>query len=178
MTERVACLPALAEAFREHGYEGASLAVLSSATGLGRGSLYNFFPGGKEEMIAAVLADIDGWFERTVFLRLEQAGHGAAAIRFMMGDVTTYFQAGGRVCLLGWIGLGSSRDGFADRVKGYFSRWISSLAVCLERGVSRRNGLPCWQKRPCRPFRGQSCCRAPWTTNAFSCGSSKRSRLH
>jgi hypothetical protein len=46
------------------GYrEGASLSLISEATGLGKGCLYHFFPGGKEEMADAVLSEIDGWFE-------------------------------------------------------------------------------------------------------------------
>lgn len=56
LTERADAVSALAEVFREHGFEGASLSLLSKATGLGKGSLYNFFPGGKEEMMEAVLA--------------------------------------------------------------------------------------------------------------------------
>ena len=69
VTERADAIPALAEAFRQHGFEGASLAVITKATGLGKGSLYNFFPGGKDEMMAAVLADVDRWFEAAVFAR-------------------------------------------------------------------------------------------------------------
>ncbi len=41
LTDRESAVPALAEAFREHGFEGATLATLSKATGLGKGSLYN-----------------------------------------------------------------------------------------------------------------------------------------
>ena len=58
ISERADALPALAEVFREHGFEGASLSLISERTGLGKGSLYHFFPGGKEEMAAAVLDDI------------------------------------------------------------------------------------------------------------------------
>ena len=47
VAERSDVLPLLAEVFREHGYEGASLSLISKATGLGKGSLYHFFPGVK-----------------------------------------------------------------------------------------------------------------------------------
>ncbi|MBE2991867.1 TetR/AcrR family transcriptional regulator [Sphingomonas sp. CFBP 13603] len=132
LTDRADALPALAEAFREHGFEGASLSTLSKATGLGKGSLYNFFPGGKAEMMDAVLAEIDHWFATTIFVPLEQASEPASAITAMIEDVTAYFQSGGRVCLVGWLGLGASGDVFAVRISGYFSRWISALAHCLE----------------------------------------------
>ncbi|MBB4000224.1 AcrR family transcriptional regulator [Aureimonas pseudogalii] len=110
------------------------MAILSKATGLGKGSLYNFFPGGKEEMMDAVLADIDRWFTAAVFAPLEQPNDPAGAITTMIETVTTYFRSGGRVCLVGWVGLGSSGDRFSARIGGYFARWISALARCLEAG--------------------------------------------
>ena len=132
LTNRDSAVPALAEAFREHGFEGASLAVLSKATGLGKGSLYNFFPGGKEEMMEAVLVDIDGWFAQRIFAPLEHVEDPAAAITAMIEDVTAYFRSGRRVCLVGALGLNSAGEAFTVRVKGYFERWIAALAHCLE----------------------------------------------
>ena len=131
-TDRADAVPALAEIFREHGFEGTSLSLISKATGLGKGSLYNFFPGGKSEMMAAVIADIDHWFITTLFRPLETTTDPRSAITGMIRDVDHYFRSGGRVCLVGWLGLGSSRDVFADQVKGYFSRWVTALAHCLE----------------------------------------------
>lgn len=134
LTDRASALPALAEAFREHGFEGATLAVLSKATGLGKGSLYNFFPGGKEEMMEAVLENIDGWFVNTIFSQLEQAIDPATAIAAMFDDVTAYFRSGQRICVVGCLGLSSAGEAFAGKVKGYFARWVSALAHCLEKG--------------------------------------------
>lgn len=85
-------------------------------------------------MIDAVLSDIDGWFCATIFAPLEQPGDPATAIRSMIEDVTAYFRSGRRVCLVGWVGLGSSGDPLASRVRDYFARWISALAHCLESG--------------------------------------------
>ena len=132
MTERAAVVPALAEAFREHGFEGASIAQLGAATGLGKGSLYNFFPGGKREMAAAVLADVDAWFTGSVFDPLRSAADGdPAAISAMFDAVTAYFRSGQRVCLQGTFALGRERDLFAATIAGYFERWIASLAAAL-----------------------------------------------
>ncbi len=47
-------LDRLTSVFRTHGFEGASLSLISKATGLQRASLYHRFPGGKEEMAKAV----------------------------------------------------------------------------------------------------------------------------
>ncbi|WP_426255692.1 TetR/AcrR family transcriptional regulator [Sphingomonas sp. DC2300-3] len=134
LTDRRRALPALAEAFREHGYEGASLAVLSKATGLGKGSLYNFFPGGKEEMMAAVLEDIDQWFAEAIFRQLEESTDPAQAIAAMFDVVSTYFSSGRRVCVVGSLGLNASGELFANLVRQYFARWIVTLAGCLEKG--------------------------------------------
>jgi TetR/AcrR family transcriptional repressor of lmrAB and yxaGH operons len=133
MSDRDRAIPLLAEVFREHGYEGASLSVLSSATGLGKGSLYNFFPGGKDEMAAAVLADIDGWFEANIFapLRGTRADGAEEGLDRMFEAVVDYFRSGRRVCLQGAFALGSERDRFGKAVRGYFERWVTALGEAL-----------------------------------------------
>jgi len=135
MTDRSAAIPALAEAFRERGFEGASLAQLCEATGLGKGSLYHFFPGGKDEMAAAVLADVDGWFTGAIFEPLRSAPAGdPGAISAMFDAVADYFRSGRRVCLQGAFALGRERDRFADTISRYFEQWITSLAAALRSG--------------------------------------------
>ena len=130
-TQRADTLSALAEVFREQGYAGASLTVLGQATGLGKGSLYHFFPGGKEEMLAAVLAEIDGWFEVNVFTPLADKRDPDHAINAMFERVDGYFRSGRRVCLVGVLAVGDIRDRFADPVRSYFARWIAALAAAL-----------------------------------------------
>jgi len=135
MTDRSAAIPALAEAFRSYGFEGASLARLCAATGLGKGSLYHFFPGGKDEMAAAVLADVDAWFTGAIFEPLRNARPGdVGAISAMFDAVVEYFRSGRRVCLQGAFALGRERDRFADVIRGYFEEWIASLAAALRSG--------------------------------------------
>lgn len=132
VAERADLLPVLGECFREHGYEGASLARIGAATGLGKGSLYHFFPGGKEEMAAAVLAEIDAWFDAEVFAPLRD-WDTAAGIESMFGSCAAYFQSGRRVCLVGAFALSDTRDRFAAAVRAYFVRWIDALAAALSR---------------------------------------------
>jgi len=125
-------LPALAEVFREHGFEGASLALIGARTGLGKGSLYHFFPGGKEEMAAAVLAEIDGWFEQHIFRPLRQE-EPRRAVAEMIRAVDGYFRSGRRVCLIGAFALDETRDRFSTAIRDYFHRWIEALAGALLR---------------------------------------------
>ena len=137
VAERSDALPVLAEVFREHGYEGASLSLISKATGLGKGSLYYFFPGGKEEMAQAVLSEIDAWFENHVFAPLKEAARPEDAITAMFESVDSYFRSGRRVCLVGTLALGDTRDRFAREVRSYFLRWVDALSGALTR--SKRN---------------------------------------
>ena len=131
LSERADIIPRLGEVFREHGFEGASLTVITKATGLGKGSLYHFFPGGKEEMAEAVLEDIDRWFVDEVFQPLRAGGDPAHAIRQMMQAVENYFRSGNRVCLIGAFALSEVRDRYACRIAGYFAEWQAALAVPL-----------------------------------------------
>jgi AcrR family transcriptional regulator len=136
VTDRAELLPLLGEVFRAHGYEGASLALIAEATSLGKGSLYHHFPGGKQQMVAEVLAGIDAWFGQNIFAPLRETDDSAGAIVAMLHNVDDYFRSGHRVCLVGVIALGSSRDIFADQVNAYFARWQDALA-----GALRRSGL-------------------------------------
>jgi AcrR family transcriptional regulator len=43
-------VPILLKLFRQFGYDGVTLSKISQATGLGKASLYHYFPGGKAEM--------------------------------------------------------------------------------------------------------------------------------
>ena len=131
--ERAEAVVAVAEVFRELGFEGASLSAITARTGLGKGSLYHFFPGGKEEMAAAVLAEIDGWFERVVFAPLRDDPDPEAAIRQMLRETDAYFRSGRRVCLIGAFALDGTRDRFAEQIGGYFVTWRDALAGALER---------------------------------------------
>lgn len=127
-------LSQLADLFREHGFEGASMARISTATGLGKGSLYNAFPGGKDEMAARVLDSIEEWFDRAVFRPLYDDSLPAAdAVDQMLTECETYFHSGGRVCLLGAFALSDTRDRFSEQINRYFRHWQQALSTALRR---------------------------------------------
>lgn len=127
--EKADIIPLLGEVFRRYGFDGTSIALISEHTKLGKGSLYHFFPGGKDEMAKAVLADISDWFETNIFLPLKH--NETDALANMFSAVETYFKTGRRICLIGALALVETRDRFAEEVKQYFSRWIEILATHL-----------------------------------------------
>jgi len=133
VAERSDAVAPLAEVFREHGYEGASLALIGQATGLGKGSLYHFFPGGKEEMVQAVLADIQHWFETAIYGPLREGDDANGAIASMLVETLAYFQSGQRVCLVGALAVANTRDRFSEAVRRYFVDWVDALQSALVR---------------------------------------------
>ena len=128
---RDSVLQAIAEVFRRHGYEGTSLSRLTAATGLGKGSLYNFFPDGKEQMAAEVLAHIQCWFEAEIFVPLKGTEDPWTGIEHMFRSTEQYFQSGQRICLMGLMALDGETP-FRTQIQAYFSDWQTALAsvVC------------------------------------------------
>ncbi|MDM9621989.1 TetR/AcrR family transcriptional regulator [Rhizobium sp. S96] len=133
VAERADAIAPLAEVFREHGYEGASLALIGKATGLGKGSLYHFFPNGKEEMVRAVLDEIGQWFEDAVYSPLRNERNANGAIGAMLDSTAQYFRSGRRVCLVGALAVSNTRDLFAQAIRGYFIAWVDALQSALTR---------------------------------------------
>jgi hypothetical protein len=89
-------------------------------------------------MLAAVLAEIDHWFETRMFAPLRESHAPEAAIAGMFAATERYFRSGRRVCLVGAIAIADTRDAFAAPVRAYFRRWIETLAAALTRtGMGR-----------------------------------------
>ncbi len=131
IAERADLLPKLAEVFRTHGYAGASLGAIGRATGLGKGSLYHFFPRGKEEMAEAVLAEIDAWFAVEVLGPLRHPGDPRQSIREMCRAVEAHQKAGKRVCAFALFALDDTREKFGPALRRHFQTWIEALARVL-----------------------------------------------
>lgn len=130
--EKTDVIPLVAEVFRELGFEGASMSAITERTGLSKGSLYHFFPRGKEEMAAEILAHVDRWFVLEVFKPLEE-GEPQEAIARMWKSADSYFHSGRRVCLIGAFALDETRDRFSGAIRGYFKRWTTALEGALIR---------------------------------------------
>lgn len=92
------------EVFRARGYDGAALSELSEATGLGRSSLYHYFPGGKADMARASLGLVSGWIEALEAEVLALPTHAQRLERLARGLDEIY--AGGRTpCLIGALSV-------------------------------------------------------------------------
>lgn len=124
-------LPCLMDLFRQYGYDGATLARISAATGLGKASLYHYFPGGKEEMAAAVFDYLEGWMIDHILPALRGEGDGPTRLQRMCDLFNTLYEGGHRPCLLAIVLMGSARSLFHDRIRQVFQTWLAAIAEVL-----------------------------------------------
>ena len=125
-------------AFRRHGYAEASLSELSKATGLGKSSLYHYFPNGKEDMMRAVLEWLASKLRAEVFEPLGGAGTPKRRLDRMIRSLDLFYKGGREACLLGNLVVGETRDRFHRPLAAIFEEWIEAVAATLrEAGYSR-----------------------------------------
>jgi TetR/AcrR family transcriptional regulator, lmrAB and yxaGH operons repressor len=129
----------IAMLFRQHGYEGASLALIAAATGLGRSSIYHYFPGGKDEMVEAVFEQTAGWVAENILAPLRAPGEPATRIEQMLRAVDALYDGGKLNCLLGVLALGNSHERFQQHLKQRFDGWINALTrLLMEAGIDKK----------------------------------------
>lgn len=129
-------LERLTAVFRRHGYDGASLSVISDATGLQRSSLYHRFPGGKEEMAAEAARALGGHFGGQVLAPLggdEPVGVRLAAVS---GALLRFYDGGGAGCLLDVLTIGSPGPATTNALAEVTRAWIAAFA-----GAARQAGF-------------------------------------
>lgn len=127
----------LAAVFRDVGFEGASLALLSQASGLQKASLYHRFPGGKRQMAEEVLAAALGWLEENVLAPLKRDGPAAARLAVVVESLDGFYSGGNKACLLNMLASPRLQDGpFSPAIKGAFEALIDAFAK-LARDVGR-----------------------------------------
>lgn len=132
--------------FRTYGFEGASLARISEATGLGRASLYHYFPDGKDGMLREVLDLAKTWIRRDVRAPLLESSKSAQSrLRSAMRNIVAGYDGGASSCLVNVFGLGDSSaiapKELADTAAEYvdaFSRFLmgEGLAAAKARDVA------------------------------------------
>lgn len=131
-------LERLLRTFRDRGYDGASLAELSAATGLGKSSLYHYFPGGKQDMAQQVLAHLDQQLERALFEPLRAKQSPARKLSAMLATIDQFYDGGKRACLFERLCASVDRGRFRRPLGRAFTAWIEAVeALCLEAGLAR-----------------------------------------
>lgn len=120
----------LATAFAETGFEGASLAVLSEATGLKRASLYHRFPGGKTQMAEEVLAAAVGWMGENVIALLSGDGPPEDRLARAAAKLDEFYDGGRRSCLLNMLSSPKMEEGpFGPAIRDAFAALVGAFAT-------------------------------------------------
>ena len=119
---------------RRAGYDGASLAELSKATGLGKSSLYHYFPNGKDDMVRAVLDHLETQLRDSIFTPLRGPGPARRRVEAMVKTIDEYYRGGRESCLIGNLVLGTSRTRFRPQLKAIVDEWIEALTGALVDG--------------------------------------------
>jgi TetR/AcrR family transcriptional regulator, lmrAB and yxaGH operons repressor len=135
-------IPCLLQLLRQHGYDGATLAKISEATGLGKASLYHHFPGGKEEMVSTVLDFLERWSEQHLLQALHSQGDAPTRMQRMCDQLISLYEGGQQPCLFAVLLLGSAREIFHNKVQILLHTWIQTMAtVLMEAGLEEAEAL-------------------------------------
>jgi TetR/AcrR family transcriptional regulator, lmrAB and yxaGH operons repressor len=119
-------------AFRRFGYEGSSLSRLSEATGLGRSSLYHYFPNGKEDMASAAMAAVGGWFTQHVLPTLTSEEPPVKRAQEFAGRLSEFYSNGMAPCLTDVFTIGEAGALFQQHLGSRMRGLMALLAAVAE----------------------------------------------
>ena len=136
-TTRERILEASSALFMERGYSASGLKQISQASAAPIGSLYHFFPGGKEELAAETLRSSGAAYQTLVEVVFDDAPDIVTGVRnCFMGAAevlraTDYADA----CPIATVALevASSDDRLRRVTAEIFEAWLNSLAARLKR---------------------------------------------
>ena len=127
--------------FRDAGYEGASLSLLSEATGLKKASLYHRFPNGKQQMAEEVLAAALAWYQTNVLAPLRSSASPSERVAAVVRQLDEFYAGGLQACLLNMLASPRAELGpFSEAIKSAFEALISAFAaVARDAGFDARS---------------------------------------
>jgi AcrR family transcriptional regulator len=137
-------LTATNESFRRRGYNGTSLKHVTAAADAPTGSLYHFFPGGKDELAAEVITT-SGAAYRELFEAIADAAAtpGDAVIDFFEGAALVLEESDFiDPCPIGTVAreVASTNEPLRAATERVFQTWVDAAATRLaEAGIAHDN---------------------------------------
>jgi len=122
----------LTECFRENGFEGTTLSMLTKATGLEKASLYHHFPKGKQAMAEAVLASVIDELQSQVLIKLEDDVHARDKLSSMFKAVDKFYKGGRQLCFITIFSIGDSASPIKKSLKLAVTKWVKLIESCLD----------------------------------------------
>lgn len=134
---RTRIITATAELFRRHGFNGTSLKEITTAADATTGSLYHFWPGGKNELAAEVLRTTgETYGELFSTMVSDPADPGRAIADFFDAGADLLEQTGYiDPCPIGGVAreVASTNDGLRQTANVVFDGWIDVATGFFER---------------------------------------------
>lgn len=129
----------LAEVFKNYGYEGASLSLMSQATGLHKPSFYHRFPGGKAQMAEEVLNFANAWLEGEVFSMLRGVATPEKKMERFVRAMDQLYEGGNASCVLNMLAPPRGEtESFSTLIAASFKQLLKALArLAQEKSVPK-----------------------------------------
>jgi TetR/AcrR family transcriptional regulator, lmrAB and yxaGH operons repressor len=135
-------IDATAALLRKQGFHGTGLAEIVQTSGAPRGSLYFYFPGGKEELACAALAESGAALRQLLGEVIDAAGDPARAVDAVCHHLGEALAASGweAGCPLATVALEASAASplVRETCATHFAAWIELIAARLEQAGLER----------------------------------------
>lgn len=130
-------LDAALDLFRTSGFEGGSLSRLSEATGLEKASMYYRYPGGKGEVIMAVVNRVIAWFQEHVFEPLKEEQIPRKRINIVAEQLRVFYHDGTKPCIFDVLSITGGSEELAATLKLALQAWMKAFSdIARESGLS------------------------------------------
>ena len=146
--ENTALIGALFDIFRNHGYEGTTISLMSEVTGLQKSSLYHHFPKGKDDMLKAVVSYVSKQIQQHIITPLLNTQIKPEK-RFsnMITTIKAFYSEGRKNCLLNVLNLGEAKLEIKKLQNDDYSAWLDALIqLGKEAGLNQQDAKN-WAER-------------------------------
>ena len=127
----------ISEIFRSDGYEGASLSRIAAATGMEKASLYFRFPGGKQDMVDAVIRRVNEWFRENVLAPLAGPETPVERLKMVAKRLKDFYGDGKKSCVLDTLSLPAGSDRLREALRETLIKWMQAFTnIAKESGFA------------------------------------------
>ncbi|MBM9545401.1 TetR/AcrR family transcriptional regulator [Leptospira sp. 201903074] len=133
VTEKSDLVPKLLGLFCGHGIDGVSIAMVSEVTGLGKGSIYYFFPSGKPDMVEFVIMNAEQFLKDKIVLLTENKMKGKRGIEEFLNSFVNDKDFLPYIHFMSSLALCSQGSKFPEKLNLFYK----DLAMILAKVISR-----------------------------------------
>ncbi len=122
---------------RSRGYQGVSMSQLSAANGLEKASVFYRYPGGKNEVVLAVVDRVGKWFESNVFAPLAVENTPQRRVALAAAKLQEFYQDGKKSCITDVLSIDAGSEEIAAALRVALEAWLKAFTlVAKDSGMS------------------------------------------